>query len=421
MNYGPLRVFMPDSPLGNEIVRIEGDAETLGARARGISALGAQMEQAALTLERLTNDQVGEGASLDALKDQAGEVHADVRTAGARYAGSGEVLERYARALATAQRVLDPIVQDCIDQWEIVQSRASAADSADNEVVDGDRPGVEAAEGRLGAAESDWMAIAQRYDAPFESWETAYEAALTGLEQVNEDGVSDGFWDDVLPAIDMLVFVLEWVGIALVIAALVVGGPIIAILAAVVAVIALVGTIILFAKGRRGGVDLALAIVGVLPFGKLASFGKATSDAVRASATFPRLTGALNIARGADDVTRVKALFTSLDEMASNAWVRNAPDALRPYNQLTAGSRFLQRLSVLPEFHHLNPVTLNLSREAVAARYLDVDVPLGSLTLVEAQVARFGAHANNLLSPLSTVVDTVDRIETSHDIDSWRG
>lgn len=421
MNYSPFRMYMPDSPAGHEIVRIDGVASAVLERARSIVALGEQMEAAALTLSAIAEGQVGAGDSLQALKDQAEEVHADLAKAGVRYSDSGEVLVRYGHALAEAQRVLDPIVQQCIDQWEIVQSRASAADSADREVSDGDTTAADTAVDRLGAAEGEWETIAARYDAPFETWETAYEAAVSGLQDVNENGVSDGFWDDVLPAVELLVTILEWVGLALVIAALVIGGPILAVLAAVVAVLALVGTLLLYYKGRKEGIDVALAVIGVLPFGKLGQLGGAVSDAAAAGARFPRLTGALNVARGADDIAGARAIFTSLDGMAARAWAQNAPNALRPFNQLTAGSRFFQRVSVLPDFVRQNPVALDFSRDAFAGRFLGIAPGTGPVSLLEGQLARFGGMSNNVLSPLSTVIGAVEDVQTGRDIDSWRG
>lgn len=420
MNYSYYREYMRDSPAGHEIVRIAGDPSTVLQRARSIVALGEQMESAALTLARIAGAQEGAGDSLASLKDQAEEVHADLATAGARYSDSGAVLEKYGLALAEAQRVLDPIVQDCLDQWEVVQSRAASVDDAEREVVDGDTTAADAAAGRLGSAEDEWDLIAGRYDIPFETWHDAYEAAVSGLEEVNENGVSDGRWDDLLPAIELLVTVLEWAGVALVIAALIVGGPILAAIAAVVAVLALLGTIILFAKGRKDGVDLALAIVGVIPFGKLTKFGSAAADAAAAGSRFPRLTGALNIMRGADDVADARAIFRSLDSQAAAAWARGLPDVARPYNQITAGSRFFQRMTVLPDFMRSN-VALDLSKDAVIGRYLGADVPWRSMSGLDFSLSFGGSYLNNVMSPLATLNDAAQSAQSDRDVDSWRG
>ena len=84
------------------------------------------------------------------------------------------------------------------------------------------------AEGDLSSAKSEWEAAARRFDGHYDTWDDAYDDAVNGLRDVNDDGVKDGFWDDALPFFETLVKVMEWAGLALLVLALVVGGPLIA-------------------------------------------------------------------------------------------------------------------------------------------------------------------------------------------------
>ena len=100
-------------------------------------------------------------------------------------------------------------------------------------------------------------------------WDDAYEAALRGINDATEGNVSDDWSDNIAGIVEVVLEVLAWAGVVLAIAALIIGGPFIALIAAVVGVIALLGTLFLWHKGRRGLGDVAWAVVGVLPFGKL--------------------------------------------------------------------------------------------------------------------------------------------------------
>ena len=96
-----------------------------------------------------------------------------------------------------------------------------------------------------------------------------YDTALRGITDATEGNVSDDWTDNLAGVVEVVLEVLTWVGVALAIAAIIIGGPFIAVIAAIVGVIALIGTLFLYAKGRKGLGDVAWAVVGVLPFGKL--------------------------------------------------------------------------------------------------------------------------------------------------------
>ncbi|MGR0319258.1 hypothetical protein [Agromyces sp. ZXT2-3] len=337
--------FMPDSPKGREIERLEGDASDIIERGTAIEDLGLRMQKAASTLRLIADGQVGRGESLDAVRDQAEEVHADLRTAGLRYSPSGTALRAYGEAVADVQWRLDSAVRRCEELWETVRSRASAVDEADGTPADPDgststRDDAQAqADGALQTAEEEWREAAATFDGFYDTWDAAYDAALTGLEEANEDGVEDGFWDDALPVLDFIVEVLEVVGLVLFVAALIVGGPLVAILATAAALITLAATIVLYAKGRKNGMDLGLAIVGVIPFGKLGRIFAAAGE----GSALARVGKPIGLFLGFDDVSALRTHVGTIGRNAADAW--NAGDNLVPWVQTSVVSQMVRETS----------------------------------------------------------------------------
>lgn len=340
--------YMPESPKGREIERLTGDGGEIVSRGSAIESLGERMQQAANTLKLIAEGQVGKGDSLDAIKDQAADVHADLLKAGQRYLPSGEVLRAYGQALLNVKGPLNSAVDDCESRWETVRTRASSVDEAGDVPAgeDGSTTAREeattSAEGDLTSAKSEWEEAARRFDGHYDTWDEAYETAVNGLQQANEDGVKDGFWDNALPFFEALVKVMEWAGLVLLVAALIVGGPLIAVLATIVAIVALLGTIVLFAKGRKDGKDLALSIVGVIPFGKLAKLGNLSSIASVGSRV-PKLSGFRNMMLAGDDFAKLRTHLGSIDDLARGDW--NRVTTMIPYDAATSGSRLMQRIA----------------------------------------------------------------------------
>ncbi|BDZ55493.1 hypothetical protein [Agromyces marinus] len=334
--------FMPDSPEGREIRELEGEAGEIIRRGRQIERLGRRMQKAATTLQLLADGQVGQGESLDAVRDQAAEVHEDLYTAGLRYEPSGTALRTYGQAVSNVKWSLNQAVRDCVEAWEAVQTRASSVDDAGDTPEDPDggtsaRQNAEAdANRKLDAAEAEWLEAAKRFDGHYDTWDEAYDDALEGLEDANRDGVKDGFWDDALPVLEFIVEVLEVVGVVLLVAALIVGGPLVAVLATAAALITLAATIVLFAKGRKNGMDLGLAIVGVIPFGKLGRVFAAAGEGT----ALARMGKPIGLFLGFDDVSALRTHIGRIGADARTAW--NAGDNLVPYANISVVSQMVQ-------------------------------------------------------------------------------
>jgi hypothetical protein len=413
---------MWDSPQGREIRRLEGDPAAISKRGSEIESLGDRMQRAANTLRLIADEQVGKGDSLKEIKDQAADVHADLKKAGERYAPSGAALKHYGDRLATIQPLLNQAVADAESAWETVRTRAGQVDDADD-LPDDEGGGsatredaVSTATGNLSEAKEAWEVHARAFDRHYNSWESAYDYARGQLQKANEDGVEDGFWDNALPFIEGLVAVLEWVALALVILAVIIGGPLLGVLAAIVAVIALIGTVILAAKGRKGLKDIAFAVLGVIPFGKLASFGRLASLA-RPGARFPMLSGLRNFFAGADDVVSLRRHLGAIDDLAARAW--NSTTRGQPFNAITGGSRFIQRVISGAPYVRQNVVLGPRSGEMAVARFVGFGDSLAGITDAQ-RIQSFAQGMNTLMGQANFAADKLSNAKAEARVDSWR-
>lgn len=327
---------MPPTPeRGNEIREISGDAAAIISRGRTMQSLGDRMQRAANTLQHLADGTVGKGLSIEQLRSDAEDVHSDLKTAGIRYSPSGAAVKAYGEALDDAQTALRPIISDCEALWEVVQSASSALAGADEE-------GEDAKQSAFDTAVAEWEAAARSYDGPYEAWDAAYETARDGLEEANESGVEDSRWDDFVGALDTFVTILGWVGVALVVVALVIGGPIVAAIALVVGVVALLGTIILAVEGRKTGTDVAFAALSIVPFGKLAKLGPVISGASRGS----RVSAVA--AHFGDDFIRGAQNLRSTRAAAAQAWSGMGNRVIPELRQATLGTQAIMQLRHTP-------------------------------------------------------------------------
>lgn len=327
---------MPSTAGGREVCEIDGEPGVISRRAGDIEALGEKMARAARTLELFADGTVGKGKSFEAIREQAKEVHEDLAVAAQRYTPSGEALATYATALRTVQSSTGWRVRGAERTWEEVRSASRALSAAegdqwqwdfnDNHDVEqsGTRPSADTEQAAFDEAVADWESYWSGYDAPVETWEGAYNAACTSLEKVNEDGVSDSFWDNSMPFVEAMLTVLMVVGIVLLVVAFVVTGPL-AMLAGVLAVVAgvlsLLGEIAKLNAGRGDWGSVALAAVGIIPFGKLAQLGK-LADFAEVGARFPKLSGAFRLG-GDEFLTFNRTLNTFLESKIPNLFTQH--------------------------------------------------------------------------------------------------
>lgn len=271
---------------GHRVEVLEGDAQGIIDRGDEIEDLGEQMIGAADILREIGDGATEErGRSIERIRSEVGDAHEELRKAGERYKPTGTVMKTYGSKLADVQAAMRTIVTDATDAKAKLDGKRQAAataaetasgaadpDPADPTAVERDRRLQQAAtdaQDAVDSAEGDLDAQYALFDTQWDTWDEAYETALRGITDATEGNVSDDWTDNLAGVVEVVLEVLAWVGVALAIAAIIIGGPLIAVIAAIVGVIALIGTLFLYAKGRKGLGDVAWAVVGVLPFGKL--------------------------------------------------------------------------------------------------------------------------------------------------------
>lgn len=277
---------------GRDVEVVAGDAAAISTRGSQITELGESMVEAASTLEGIKDGTiVGRGYAMDKIKEVIDDVHKDLDEAGRRYTPAGSTLSAYATALAQVQSRMQTVVADCESSLTALQTAqsnaadASAALSSHNTNTRLNPPEEDAAaantaagqelasaasgaQSALSTASSDHDDNLAAFDAEYDTWHEAYETAVSGLTDANDIG-KDSTWEDIAGVLAVVAEWVSWVGLAIAVLGLIIGGPFFAIAALVVGVIALALTVALMFDGRKGWGDLAWAIVGVLPIGKL--------------------------------------------------------------------------------------------------------------------------------------------------------
>lgn len=345
---------MPSTAGGRTVRHIEGEPGTISSRAADIEALGDKMARAATTLQLFADGTVGRGESFEAIREQAKEVYEDLQTAARRYRPSGAALATYATALESVQGSTDWRVDGAVRTWPDVRdaSRALSGAESDQDEFDRDarnfpdaeqtdpRPTTAGEQASFDAAVETWQTYWGAYDAPVETWESAYDTAVNSLERTNADGVSDSFWDNSMPFVEVMLDVLLVVGIILLVVAFVFTGPLAllaGVLAAVAGVLSLLGEIAKLNAGRGDWQSVALAAVGIIPFGKLAKLGN-LAEFANVGSRFPRLTGALRLGG-----SEFADLNTSLNRFLTD----RIPDLFTTHG---LNSQNLMRVVNLPEY-----------------------------------------------------------------------
>lgn len=270
--------WMDPSPKGRRIAAVVGDPQTIIRRGNEIESLGKMMTDSATILQGLADGTDGlKGKAAVKLREGVGDVHGTLAEAGQLYTPTGPVVRRYGMALATDQPAINGHVTTCESLWETfrslpgsVEPRGTGGWFQPEAGSDEAQQQAEEDEAKRQAYEA-WEDEARRFDADYDSWETVFETAANDVGDTLAGKIEDSFWDDLDGFVAGALKVLQIAGLILAVVGLIIGGPIIAALAAVVAAATLILTIYQFVRDDASGLDLALAIVGVIPFG---SFGK---------------------------------------------------------------------------------------------------------------------------------------------------
>ncbi|MCY7379362.1 MAG: hypothetical protein LH467_08520 [Gemmatimonadaceae bacterium] len=340
------------SPGSRPCLTIEGDADAIEAAGVAFRNVGFAMRRAALELGKLSREESYRAQSFDAIRDEAGQAETDLDQAAKRYVGeygttgTAKALCDYAVSLRRVQFLAgEGHVEHIRRAHEANEERQSAFASAQREVsgLDGllrftepteaERTSAQSdltqAETLAGGTESLLMGLWENFDSAVGEWEAAYEDAVASIEgAIDLSDIDDSWWED---ALDVGIFVATVVGVAAAIFAMVVMSPIALAIATVAAIVVLAATIVMALGGRRkDGVDVAFAVIGVIPFGKALKAGNGLRSALGLTTRASTGTAAAGRAVIADDLVRWQSRGSTHRAVLSQHGNRAARQASAP-------------------------------------------------------------------------------------------
>ena len=269
------------SPKGRWVVELAGDAGTIRSRGQQITRLGNQMATSATFLSNLAADASGmKGEAVEKLQEIVGESYVQLGQAAELYKPIGPILVDYAGVLDEYQPRIRVRVQNCTDTRTAYESapgfrqgsRPFWAQPAPWRSEEEKQTMGEANDTEDLKKEQLWEAYQSSlvaFDNDVDSWEELFDDAASRVEASFDGKIKDSFWDNVDGFVAVAVEVLKVAGMIVAIAGIIIGGPIIGAIAAVISVATLALVAYQFIRGDANGWDLGLAIVGVIPFGSL--------------------------------------------------------------------------------------------------------------------------------------------------------
>ena len=284
--------------LGVLVIDLKGEAGPVHKRATEIEQLAIYMSDAGVRIRQIASGEAkGLGYSMDEIRNHGDGLAGDLEQAAERYERGGAAYKGYAvSALDGLKPQVDTqvtIVEEAWQRYLLAKEKALAAFGTPA------YPPLHSLE--ILMHEAYLMARDVTYQGMFEDWRNTssrYSAQLFEASQIMEDG----FWLNLLGAIDWVTKASSAVALAAGLVAIVF--PPAAVVSIVAAGVSLVGTAVLAASGQRTSGDVGWAIVGVLPLAKLGKVASASLQAGRQSMmnTLPRV---INASHGAPGMVEI--------------------------------------------------------------------------------------------------------------------
>lgn len=270
---------MDQSPKGREIQPLTGDSALIVDRGNKIEELGVQMSEAATVLEQVATGELADGQmqgkAVAELQDKIGSSYETLREASELYTPVGPLIAAYGTSLGELQAKMGPLVDSCTDKW------------AAYEALPGDREADDEEGQAKETAYNEWHDDAESWDAQYDTWEDAYDLAVDGIGNEMAGSIKDGFWE----IFGFLLNILEAIAMVFMIAGLFLGG-IVAVIGFALGALVLIGKIVQASAGKCEVTDVLLAVLAVLPFGKLGQIGKAWTAMGKGAASGGKTAGA---------------------------------------------------------------------------------------------------------------------------------
>lgn len=333
------------------IERVEGNPEDIVERGQKIEALGQQMIDTAEILRRIKTEVMGDGGqkgkAIDALKETIGDAYKTLDKAGDLYQPVGPVITAYGEALAECKEIINTAASECQTKWNAYTAAGGDKDGPTDpaEIVDfsvlagaGDGEPTFLQKQRAEANEKaallygQWETVAREWEGGYDTWENAFNDAVRDIKGELKDAIKDSFWSTLADFLEIAALVIG-------IAALIIGGPLMAALALAVGVALLAVTIMAKINGERSGTDIAFAVIGVVPFTKITSLTKLANVGAGSTKTVLKTATGIQALKGAGTQAAKLAKGQQVLHKAGLAAIFRNHGAAAGFRQLFTGSR----------------------------------------------------------------------------------
>lgn len=284
--------YWPSTPGGNEIEPSTLSPSSVITTANDMIAVASRMKAAADTLRELANSEDGQqGKAVDRLRESVGETYDILGDAGELYYGTSDAIRTYGYAIGSTGGIAEALASAYATADQRWQDYSSTSGDLFGDQVASDPEDTSAQDDASdNAAKYDafqaWMNAADHWDQQFDDWETAWNNAVTAIEDALEHGPKDGWnaWvgDFLEIAYIVLTVVAIVVAVVFIVFTFVVTGPIAAAIAgiaatmgAIVGVATAVVSIVRFVRGETDLgtmlLDIVFAVPGLGPVANLLS------------------------------------------------------------------------------------------------------------------------------------------------------
>ncbi|MGP6177215.1 hypothetical protein ACTU6U_07940 [Microbacterium sp. A196] len=287
-------VNWPSTPGGNEIEQASMSPGEVVSTAGAMITIASRMKSAATTLQELANSDDGQqGKAVEKLRDSVGETWQILGDAGALYYDTADAIRTYGWAIGDVGGIAEALATAYSDADEKWSTYAGTDGDLYGDVAaeDGDDDPNAEADAADNKAKYDafqaWMNAADHWDQQYDDWETAWNQAVSAIENAHEHGPKDGwsewFGDFLEIAYNILAVVAIIVAVVFIVCTFVITGPIAAAIAGIAATVgAIIGiataviSIVRFARGETNLLTLAIDLVCAVP--GLGPLANAVSD-----------------------------------------------------------------------------------------------------------------------------------------------
>ncbi|MFD2026635.1 hypothetical protein [Promicromonospora aerolata] len=331
---------------------LDGEPNTVEAKGRKYTELAEAIARSVSSLQQIVDDTNTTAKSMEKTRTLAGEVREDIEKARERYSYTGEALTTYGASLRGAKNEADPAaakLRTLRADLEAAQATASSAESGVDDLPkdasDADKADAQRAQTNANNAVTSLQSQITQAEAEWNSGHgdknAAASTAISKIEEVvsgnKVNGLEDGFWDHAGKAWDsfykiakiicdvagILAIFLSWVPIL---------GQVLVALAAIGAILAIIDSVVKYAKGEIGVRGLVVGVgLGVLSLagGKIATHLTKVAKlrtVTQSTSTYNAIASARGGAKYIDDVMTSR-IPTSTSQKLLSPFVRSDSQA----------------------------------------------------------------------------------------------